>query len=468
MKKILALVCICVFLIGAVPDTAYEKHNYLFPSENNIELSATDSYDLLIIAPDDWKEDIARFVQHKEDHGIRTILVGTNEIYSGSYFDAEGRDDAEKVKYFIKNALDEWNITFVLLVGGRMPGIEERWYVPVRYVEVELFGETTYLSDLYFADIYDDAKTFQSWDENGDSVFGTKEDGMDLHPDVAVGRWACRNRQELKTVIEKTIAYETTPETEKKIVLVGGDTWKDHHNDMEGELVTEKTASYMKDYEKIRVYASEEKVNALSIIQALGDGASFMHLFGHGWVIYWNTYQFEAFEGRAGGFGIWHMPLFSNSHYPIVMLDGCHTAMFNVCLTYRPYTWMANAGLPLLCRFFPGFKDIAWALTSAPHGGSVATLGYTCFTAGAIGHGGDFDGDGVDEPNCVEYGCGYMDTRFFYAHGVEGKSYLGECWSRAEDIYIDTFNCLNNEAHLRTVESIVILGDPSIKIGGYQ
>ena len=37
-------------------------------------------------------------------------------------------DEAEKVKYFIKNAFDNWGISHVLLVGGRKPGIFEKWF----------------------------------------------------------------------------------------------------------------------------------------------------------------------------------------------------------------------------------------------------------------------------------------------------------------------------------------------------
>jgi hypothetical protein len=95
------------------------------------KVSATDSYDLLIIAPDNWKDELESFQQHKKDHGIRTIVAGLNDIYSGKYFVADGRDSAEQIKYFIKNALDAWNISYVLLVGGRKPGVNESWFCPV-------------------------------------------------------------------------------------------------------------------------------------------------------------------------------------------------------------------------------------------------------------------------------------------------------------------------------------------------
>ncbi|HHF55470.1 MAG TPA: hypothetical protein ENL42_00960, partial [Thermoplasmatales archaeon] len=79
-------------------------------------LFTKDEYDLLIIAPDSWMDELQPLKEHKEQHGIKTIIVGLDEIYSGKYFAAEGRDDAEKIKYFIKNAIEEWGIEYVMLV----------------------------------------------------------------------------------------------------------------------------------------------------------------------------------------------------------------------------------------------------------------------------------------------------------------------------------------------------------------
>ena len=54
----------------------------------------------------------------------------------------QGRDVAERIKYFIKNSLDTWNIKYVLLIGGidKLP-IRETW-----------LGELVVPTDLYYAD----------------------------------------------------------------------------------------------------------------------------------------------------------------------------------------------------------------------------------------------------------------------------------------------------------------------------
>ena len=59
-----------------------------------------------------------------------------------------------------------------------------------------------------------------------------------------------------------------------------------------------------------------------------------------------------------------------------------------------------------------------------------------------------------------------MENNFFYAHGVEGLTYLGECWGYAEDTYIDTIWALYPD--IWTIQGFVLFGDPSLKIGGYN
>jgi hypothetical protein len=490
-RAICILVC-CLFIVSAFPSIGNVITNSTLEEQismSNLELIGMtslnsppfedyeqlsypllniDEYDLLIIAPDDWKDDLEPLKQHKENHEISTIVVGLNEIYAGEYFLVEGRDDAEKVKYFIKNAFDEWNITYVLLVGGRKPGITEKWFVPVRYVgDIDLLDEI-YLSDLYFADIYDNEEVFQSWDSNEDNIFGTQKDDIDLYPEVYVGRWACRRIIDLHSIVEKTIEYENTPMHSKKIVLVGGDGFEDDEEFIEGELITESTVSCLPGYEPIRVYASNTDVTSNNIREALGEGASFMHFNGHSWITYWSVYKHNQFDEPERGLGIWNLPLFSNTEFPIVVLGGCRTAQFNVAVFNRPSQLYEP---PPLAKYFPAFVDLSWAFARKINGGSVATLGYTIPPMFGFGETGDLDNDGIEEPDCIETGYGFLEPAFFCAYGVEGKTILGECWKFALDKYIEAFAGgagFIQLWHIRTIHGFVLLGDPSLKIGGYS
>ena len=120
------------------------------------------------------------------------------------------RDDAEKIKLFIKDSIEKSGIKYVLLVGGLI-GAFSKWYLPVRYSHVvppdeQEYPEQFFLSDLYFADIYDGEGNFSSWDSNNDNIFSTwnstfKEE-MDLYPDIYFGRLPCKNRLELTTMVK--------------------------------------------------------------------------------------------------------------------------------------------------------------------------------------------------------------------------------------------------------------------------
>jgi len=142
--------------------------NYKLPEK---PLVKNDVYDLLIISPSAFSDALQPLVEHKNNHGISTMLVTLDEIYNGNYFTVQGRDDAEKIKYFIKNAVEQWGIKYVLLVGGRKPGLHEEWLLPVRYAWVYWVDEIKYTSDLYFADIYDADGNFSTWDTDGNGVF---------------------------------------------------------------------------------------------------------------------------------------------------------------------------------------------------------------------------------------------------------------------------------------------------------
>lgn len=96
----------------------------LIPTQTQATINS--GYDFIIITPAGFSNELQPLAAHKEQHAITTKIVTLDDIYDSVFFPVEGRDDAEKIKYFIKNALDTWNVTYVLLVGGRKPGINEQ------------------------------------------------------------------------------------------------------------------------------------------------------------------------------------------------------------------------------------------------------------------------------------------------------------------------------------------------------
>jgi len=221
--------------------------------------TASTNYDLVIIAPKIFKRQLQRLVDHKNDMGVKTILKTTEDIYK-KY---NGVDKPEQIKHFIKDAIETLGIKYVLLVGGLKSQIYSKprddcnqgsrwWYLPVRYTNLydnpkfpledeEVLHDPGVISDLYYADIYDGEGNFSSWDPNKDGVFAAwgkpdveDDENIDMLPDVALGRLACRNIREVKTVVDKIINYETnpvdTPDWFNKMTVVSGDGFLDQQD----------------------------------------------------------------------------------------------------------------------------------------------------------------------------------------------------------------------------------------------
>ena len=217
--------------------------------------------DLLIITADEFARLLQPLKKHKDEYGVKTQIVNLSDIYNEILY---GYDKPEKIKYFIKSAIEEWGIKYVLLVGGKK-GPTPYWHLPVRYVKMDEGWEPHYLSDLYFADIYDSEGKFSSWDSDNDGHYSkwyykheAEDKNVDLYPDVAVGRIPCRNERELKIMVNKIIDYETTTYDRiwfKDMIVIAGDTYPEIHNPnwtgYEGEYYAELALENMTGFNKI-------------------------------------------------------------------------------------------------------------------------------------------------------------------------------------------------------------------------
>ena len=103
-------------------------------------------------------------------------------------------------------------------------------------------------------------------------------------------------------------------------------------------------------------------------------------------------------------------------------------------------------------------------LTRKIGGGAIATIGYTAYEWVAT-----YGWDNDDKPDCTQFVSGYMDSRFFHAYGVDGVEILGEAWGQAITEYRDRFHTGQggNRWDSKTPLQWLLLGDPSLLIGGY-
>jgi hypothetical protein len=441
--------------------------------------SAVDDYKLVVIAPKDFSEALQPLVDHKISKGVTTKLVTRNEICDSTYFPAEGRDCAEEMKYFIKNAFDQWGTDYVLLVGGRYGGImKEKWWVPVRYTNLDdgANWEGGFLSDLYFADLYDADGNFSTWDSNGNGIFAEwnnhGKDILDLYPDLHVGRLACKNVNEVNILVNKIITYETTTagsEWFNKMVVVGGDSAPNATDPWyEGEEENKLALEYMTGFEGVRLWTSNGNFTGRQdVIDGINAGCGFLFFDGHGNPMSWSTHPPKNESVWIDGLHVKDMPKLKNGQQlPVTVCGGCHNAQFNTSLLNILKGIIKEKSAYFNWTFYLGEwtpECWAWKLMSVKNGGSIATMAYTGLDWFATG---DNNSDSI--PDCTQFFSGYTNTQFFYNYGVNNLTILGQAHSQALIDYLNAYPPMLEKLDCKTVQEFVLLGDPSLQIGGYS
>ncbi len=420
------------------PDKIEVKIDYI---KTKIPQQSTDEhYDLLILAPGEYLNNLMPLVEHKNNRNISTKLVALEDIYAGTYFPVKGRDDPEKIKYFIKDAIEQWGITNVLLVGSSKK-------FPVRYTHIHVYyppnppDDESFVSDLYYADIYDATGGFSSWDTNNNDIFAEYRwgdsnltDDLDLYPDVAVGRLACVDTNEVTAVVNKIINYENNEAYKQdwftNIILCGGDTSPNDDEDVdEGELVNEAIADIMDGFTPIKIWASNGKLWRVSNIDdAIYAGAGFIDLSGHGNPSVWATHPHDKPDVwiPVGDYTNTHVSRLNNGDkLPIVVTDACSPFKFDVA-----------------------DDCLGWSFVSNPDGGAISGFGCTGLSWGEEGK------------NVTETLTSKLSLNIFRAY-KNGAITFGEMYTNAISNYISpSMDC----GDYKSIEEWEPLGDPTLAI----
>ena len=468
------------FLSIRIYPIRYSPMNDEIQNINHISLSITyeepergllndrSDYDLLILAPSSFKNSLNPLVTHKNNMGVNTILVELSDVYDE--MSSQGRDKQEQIKYYIKHAIETWGIKYVLLVGG-LNGQTFSWSFPIRSSHVvppdeQEYAEESFITDLYYADIYDSMGSFSSWDTNENDIFSEwdeiNKDEMDLYPDVYFGRLACRYNFEVTTMVNKIINYE-----EEKcgswfdnVALIAGDSYNDSNGYNEGELICEEAYSKLPGFNPVRLYAAEDKdINRDTVKEVIDPGSGFAFFCGHGNPGTWATHFPPNAEGWVTGFDSFDMIHLKNKHkLPIAVVGGCRNSEFDVTIL----------------NLFKGFQDSIrlanwlprcwnWWFTCKINGGAIASIGST-----GLGTHGREDTDNNNIADYLEVLDGWMELRFFELYGIENNKILGENYGQTLTEYLNIFLGSNEKMDVKMVQQWVLFGDPNLQIGGYE
>ncbi len=408
-----------------------------------IPVTFGDTYDFLIIAPASFESALQPLVDHKNnlDPPIRTNLVTLDEIPSGV-----GVDTQEDIKYFIKDAIEDWGITYVLLVGA---GVEDEEIFPVRQAWVGSAPYEDYFpSDLYFADIYDGTGGFSDWDVDGDGKFAeypTDIAEIDVLPDVYLGKWPANDASEVTTLVNKVIDYKAHNKMTNKIVQAGGDSFTGDAI-YEGEYANRKVMEKLPGYTTTRLWASypnpdytTKELTKANIKEGYMSGVDFVDFSGHGSWASWATHPPNDEDtwvppptliSNYNGFFYFEFELFminNGKKLPVVMYNSCSNNKYSAspdCLGWRTLT-----------------KN---------NGGGIAA-----YAASGIGYGSQ----GNHETERV---MGWMEVHTFQE--LVSNKILGQVWGNCVTDYYNSFSSDMDISDWKTVLEFSMFGDPTVVV----
>jgi hypothetical protein len=420
---------------------------YTLPKDNVL---AIDEYDFLVLSPTEFSDELQPLIDYKNNDGISTILKTLDEIPDVGY------DQPESIKLFIKDAIEQWGIDYVLLVGGWVEDsnnqpVSEYAKFPIRKAYIPSGNyESWFPSDLYYADIYDEYANFSTWDDDGDgkyaemTSFSNDLPAMDLYPDVAIGRIPCISEKEVTDMVEKIIQYEEHNKMTNKIVQIGGDTFPGDPQEInEGEYANVQVLNNLGDYESIRLWASKsEGAKTLSkgnIANGFNTNVDFVDFSGHGSYASWATHApndestwlpaKSLFSPYTGWLYIDYDLFFVNNKekHPVVVFNACSCS-----------------------KFSESHQCLSWTSIHGERGG-IASFG-----ASGIGYGSY----GTSETDRV---WGWMEVHIF--KGIYNDKILGDVWSNCQTEY--TSNFVNDDADIsdfKTIVEMTLFGDPTLAI----
>jgi hypothetical protein len=413
-------------------------------SEPREIITFPDFYDYLIIAPSEFKDELQPLVDYKNNDEVDTILITLDEIPD------MGVDKQESIKYFIKDAIENMGVTYLLLVGA---GVENEEIFPVRNAWVPSGNyEEFFPSDLYYADIYDSNGNFSNWDLDNDGKFAEFKMGMssndmdavDMYPDIYLGKLPCNSEEEVSIIVDKIINYEEHNKMLNNIVQIGGDTFPGDANETnEGEFANEKVLEKLPGYNSIRLWASESngalELTKQNIANGFNDNVDFMDFSGHGSYASWATHApaddrtwlppKSIISPYTGWLYIdYDFFLVSNEYkHPVVVFNACSCSKYSETDT---------------C--------ISWKSLNSKSGG-IASFG-----ASGIGYGSYGEHE-------VERVWGWMEVHIF--ESLYNDKILGQVWANCLNGYIDSF--IEGEwdgSDYKTILEMSMFGDPTLAI----
>lgn len=152
--------------------------------------------------------------------------------------------------------------------------------------------------------------------------------------------------------------------------------------------------------------------------------------------------------------------LSNKGKYPVFIINGCLSGKFDVTiLNFIKYILkqpnIENSDISWDC--------IAYNLVNLENAGAIASIAPTSQCWVGLG-----DKDNNQIPDMIEIASGFLSLEFLRVYANENIDILGEMHSKAIENYVNVFPVYDNKIDCKTVQEYGLIGDPSLKIGGYN
>ena len=267
------------------------------------------NYELLVITPQEWVSHFDEYVEFYLARGLRTHVTALEYILSN--FD--GRDDAEKMREYIKQEYENEGIMMVLLGGDSN-------VVPWRalWCFAQEGTEDNLPADMYFVCLDG------TWNDDNDDRWGEVGED-DLLPELAIGRMPFNNETQFNNMMHKTLEYQANPVLgEFQTVVLGAEHLGDGYYgryDLERLIGGSSDYDYTtvgipEEYDFVKYYESPTMVwSGAGFRNTINkNGGQYVHHVGHantdyvaGWYVDGtNDNSFAQLDGVQHNYGFFH------------------------------------------------------------------------------------------------------------------------------------------------------------------
>ncbi|MEN8208737.1 MAG: C25 family cysteine peptidase [Candidatus Fermentibacteria bacterium] len=237
------------------------------------QIDSGDARNMLIVTDAAFESAFNDLADRRNSQGILTEVFTMDEIY----LSASGRDNAEKLRNFVKDYYIANGLDFLLLGGDTN-------VVPFRYAyamtcEYGLPREDSLPCDLYFSDLDG------TWDANNNDIFGEVEDNVDLYPDIFVGRAPVENVSEAGIFVSNIAAYEDCVQDDhlQKVLFLAEILWTNPYTNS-GESKDYIDENFLPGFLDItKLYQALGNENLSTTMAAMNAGQNFINHDGHAW-----------------------------------------------------------------------------------------------------------------------------------------------------------------------------------------